>query len=173
MRAANSDSAGAGGSTTAAVESTNAAAERACMACALLSGWHELEDAAICALAQTTHPEPPPDLPLLEIIINGGWLPRLAVAKYWPQVLRVLSDEASDTLPRAAVDVLSAAALCGHAGTLVLRRWHTHPALHSPSAKLAALKITSSNASRGEGVVAGQDASGRNLTGRARGSLMS
>ena len=134
MRAPNSDSSGA-------VESANEAAERACMACALLSGWHELEDAAICALAQTTQPDPPPDLPLLDIIINGGWLPRLAVTKYWPQVLRVLSDEASDTLPRAAVDVLSAAALCGHAGTLVLRRWHTHPALHSPSAKLAALKI--------------------------------
>ena len=119
----------------------SAAIERACTACGLLSGRSHLEQQAIQSLAAIRpSPPPPPDIPLLSLLVQGGYLPTLALTSYWRKLLPVLSSCDDAKLIQGGILSLGHARLYRQAGSIVLCRGHTHPSLHSPSAQLAALR---------------------------------
>ena len=117
-----------------------AAIERACTACGLLSGRTYLEQQAIQSLAASRPSPPPPDGPLLSLLVQGGYLPTLALTSYWRKLLPVLSTCDDAQLIQDGILSLGHARLYRQAGSIVLCRGHTHPSLHSPSAQLAALR---------------------------------
>jgi hypothetical protein len=128
--------AAAGGGGAGAAGATSAAA-RARLACALLSGWPQLEQSAMSALEGVDAPEP--DQPLLQLLVRRALLPRLAKGAYWPRALRLLALVPDERLVCEAICALGSARLYGHAGSILLHQRHCHPALHSPAAQLAVL----------------------------------
>jgi hypothetical protein len=84
---------------------------------------------------------PPLDAPLVDLLVEGGWLRTLAMSDgTWPRVLRVLSGAHGDELANKAIAELATHALYRHAGAVVLSRARTHPAMQSPATQLAALR---------------------------------
>ena len=76
---------------------------------------------------------------LLTQQVEGGWLTRLARGRYWGRLLPVLAAEAESVLVRVVAE-LGAAHLHSQAGSVLLWHQRFHPALHSSSAAMAALR---------------------------------
>ena len=121
----------------AALRGVGSGGERAALRCALLSGWPLLREAALVALEAGT--APPPDAELLRLLLEQGWLGRMARSPCWARLLRPLAAEPPPTLLRVVVE-LGAAGLYVPAGQVLLHAERFHPALHSTAAALTLLR---------------------------------
>jgi hypothetical protein len=111
--------------------------ERAALRCALLSGRPVLREAALVALEAGT--APPPDAELLRLLLEQGWLGRMARSPCWGRSLPPLAAEPPPTLLRVVAE-LGAAGLRVQAGQVLLHAHRFHPALHSTAAALTLLR---------------------------------
>ena len=111
--------------------------ERAALRCALLSGRPVLREAALVALEAGT--APPPDAELLRLLLEQGWLGRMARSPCWGRLLPPLAAEPPPTLLRVVAE-LGAAGLRVQAGQVLLHAHRFHPALHSTAAALTLLR---------------------------------
>jgi len=111
--------------------------ERAALRCALLSGRPVLREAALVALEAGT--APPADAELLRLLLEQGWLGRMARSPCWGRLLPPLAAEPPPTLLRVVAE-LGAAGLRVQAGQVLLHAHRFHPALHSTAAALTLLR---------------------------------
>ena len=88
---------------------------------ALLSGWPVLEEEALEMLTNSELAAPvAPDEPLVELLLDHGWLPRLVRTTYWPRLVDHLSQPGHGAIAKQVVCTLSAVAHYGAAGEIVL-----------------------------------------------------
>jgi hypothetical protein len=121
----------------AALRCVGGGGERAALRCALLSGWPLLREAALVALEAGT--APPPDAELLRLLLEQGWLGRMARSPCWARLLPPLAVEPPPTLMRVVAE-LGAAGLYVPAGQVLLHAHRFHPALHSTAGALTLLR---------------------------------
>ena len=121
----------------AALRGVGRGGERAALRCALLSGWPLLREAALVALEAGA--APPPDAELLRLLLEQGWLGRMARSPCWARLLPALAAEPPPTLLRVVAE-LGAAGLYVPAGQVLLHAHRFHPALHSTAAALTLLR---------------------------------